>query len=88
MSRLSYVDAAQLSREQKELYDSIASGPRAAKRASSGSDITASPIHCGAMMRERVTIRRLCLVRVTDRAVHHVHRAAIRALGCASFGDV
>ena len=34
MSRLSYVDAAQLSREQKELYDSIASGPRAAKRAS------------------------------------------------------
>ena len=34
MSRLSYVDAAQLSPEQKELYDSIASGPRAAKRAS------------------------------------------------------
>src|SRR5258706_12714011 len=34
MSRLSYVDAAQLSQEQKELYDSIATGPRAAKRAS------------------------------------------------------
>ena len=34
MSRLSYLDAAQLSREQKELYDSIAAGPRAAKRAS------------------------------------------------------
>src|SRR4029077_15528311 len=34
MSRLSYVDSAQLSREQKELYDSIAAGPRAAKRAS------------------------------------------------------
>jgi 4-carboxymuconolactone decarboxylase len=34
MSRLSYVDAAQLSPEQKELYDSIAAGPRAAKRAS------------------------------------------------------
>src|SRR4029079_10107629 len=34
MTRLSYVDAARLSPEQKELYDSIASGPRAAKRAS------------------------------------------------------
>src|SRR5258705_6860904 len=34
MSRLTYVDAARLSREQKELYDSIAAGPRAAKRAS------------------------------------------------------
>ena len=34
MSRLSYVDAARLSPEQKELYDSIAAGPRAAKRAS------------------------------------------------------
>jgi 4-carboxymuconolactone decarboxylase len=34
MTRLSYVDAARLSLEQKELYDSIASGPRAAKRAS------------------------------------------------------
>jgi 4-carboxymuconolactone decarboxylase len=34
MTRLSYVDAAQLSPEQKELYDSIASGPRAAKRKS------------------------------------------------------
>lgn len=34
MSRLSYVDAAQLSPEQQELYDSIAAGPRAAKRAS------------------------------------------------------
>src|SRR5258707_1813855 len=34
MSRLSYVDPAQLSGEQKELYDSIAAGPRAAKRAS------------------------------------------------------
>jgi len=28
MSRLTYVDAARLSREQKELYDSIAAGPR------------------------------------------------------------
>jgi 4-carboxymuconolactone decarboxylase len=34
MTRLSYVDPADLSPEQKELYDSIASGPRAAKRAS------------------------------------------------------
>jgi 4-carboxymuconolactone decarboxylase len=34
MTRLSYVDAARLSPEQKELYDSIASGPRAAKRKS------------------------------------------------------
>jgi 4-carboxymuconolactone decarboxylase len=34
MTRLSYVDPAHLSPEQKELYDSIASGPRAAKRAS------------------------------------------------------
>ena len=34
MTRLSYVDPAHLSSEQKELYDSIASGPRAAKRAS------------------------------------------------------
>ena len=34
MTRLSYVDAARLSPDQKELYDSIASGPRAAKRAS------------------------------------------------------
>lgn len=34
MTRLSYVDSAQLSPEQKELYDSIASGPRAAKRPS------------------------------------------------------
>jgi len=34
MTRLSYVDAANLSPEQKTLYDSIASGPRAAKRAS------------------------------------------------------
>jgi len=34
MTRLSYVDPARLSPEQKELYDSIASGPRAAKRAS------------------------------------------------------
>jgi 4-carboxymuconolactone decarboxylase len=34
MTRLSYVDAARLSPEQKELYDSIASGPRAAKRSS------------------------------------------------------
>jgi len=34
MTRLSYVDPAQLGPEQKELYDSIASGPRAAKRAS------------------------------------------------------
>jgi 4-carboxymuconolactone decarboxylase len=34
MTRLSYVDPAGLSPEQKELYDSIASGPRAAKRAS------------------------------------------------------
>ena len=34
MTRLSYVDPARLSPEQKELYDSIASGPRAAKRSS------------------------------------------------------
>jgi len=34
MTRLSHVDSAQFSPEQKELYDSIASGPRAAKRAS------------------------------------------------------
>jgi 4-carboxymuconolactone decarboxylase len=34
MTRLSYVDPAHLSAEQKTLYDSIASGPRAAKRAS------------------------------------------------------
>jgi 4-carboxymuconolactone decarboxylase len=34
MNRLSYVDPAHLTPEQKELYDSIASGPRAAKRAS------------------------------------------------------
>jgi 4-carboxymuconolactone decarboxylase len=34
MSRLSYVDASRLSREQKELYDSIVAGPRAAHRAS------------------------------------------------------
>jgi len=34
MTRLSYVDPARLSGEQQELYDSIASGPRAAKRAS------------------------------------------------------
>jgi 4-carboxymuconolactone decarboxylase len=34
MTRLSYVDPAQLSPEQQELYDSIAAGPRAAKRAS------------------------------------------------------
>jgi 4-carboxymuconolactone decarboxylase len=34
MTRLTYVDAAQLSPEQKELYDSIASGPRAATRKS------------------------------------------------------
>jgi 4-carboxymuconolactone decarboxylase len=34
MTRLTYVDAAQLSPEQRELYDSIASGPRAAKRKS------------------------------------------------------
>jgi 4-carboxymuconolactone decarboxylase len=34
MTRLSYVDPARLSPEQKELYDSIAAGPRAAKRAS------------------------------------------------------
>jgi len=34
MTRLSYVDPARLSPEQKELYDSIASGPRAAKRCS------------------------------------------------------
>jgi 4-carboxymuconolactone decarboxylase len=34
MTRLSHVDPAQLSPEQKELYDSIAEGPRAAKRAS------------------------------------------------------
>src|SRR5579871_2218904 len=34
MTRLSYVDPARLSPEQKELYDSIASGPRAKKRAS------------------------------------------------------
>jgi 4-carboxymuconolactone decarboxylase len=34
MTRLTYVDPARLSPEQKELYDSIASGPRAAKRAS------------------------------------------------------
>ena len=34
MNRLSDVDPAHLTPEQKELYDSIASGPRAAKRAS------------------------------------------------------
>jgi 4-carboxymuconolactone decarboxylase len=34
MSRLTYPDPAQLTPEQKELYDSIATGPRAAKRAS------------------------------------------------------
>jgi 4-carboxymuconolactone decarboxylase len=34
MTRLSYVEPAHLSPEQKELYDSIASGPRAAKRKS------------------------------------------------------
>jgi 4-carboxymuconolactone decarboxylase len=34
MTRLSYVDPARLSPEQKALYDSIASGPRAKKRAS------------------------------------------------------
>jgi 4-carboxymuconolactone decarboxylase len=33
MTRLSYVDPAKLSPEQRELYDSIAGGPRAAKRA-------------------------------------------------------
>jgi 4-carboxymuconolactone decarboxylase len=34
MTRLSYVDCDSLTPEQKELYDSIASGPRAAKRRS------------------------------------------------------
>ena len=34
MSRLSYVDCTRLSPEQQELYDSIAKGPRAAKRPS------------------------------------------------------
>lgn len=34
MTRLSYVDPARFSPEQKALYDSIAQGPRAAKRAS------------------------------------------------------
>jgi 4-carboxymuconolactone decarboxylase len=34
MTRLSYVEPARMSAEQKELYDSIASGPRAAKRKS------------------------------------------------------
>ncbi len=34
MTRLSYVDCAHLTPEQQELYDSIASGPRAAKRKS------------------------------------------------------
>lgn len=34
MTRLSYVDCNALSSEQQELYDSIASGPRAAKRKS------------------------------------------------------
>ena len=34
MTRLSYVDPQHLTPEQKELYDSIASGPRVAKRAS------------------------------------------------------
>ena len=34
MARLSYVDAARMSPEQQELYESIASGPRAAKRKS------------------------------------------------------
>ena len=34
MSRLSYVDASRLSPEQKELYDSVVAGPRAARRAS------------------------------------------------------
>lgn len=34
MTRLSYVDPERLSPGQKELYDSIASGPRAAKRKS------------------------------------------------------
>jgi 4-carboxymuconolactone decarboxylase len=34
MSRLAYVDCNRLSPEQKELYDSIAGGPRAAKRPS------------------------------------------------------
>jgi 4-carboxymuconolactone decarboxylase len=34
MTRLSYVEPARLTPEQKDLYDSIASGPRAAKRKS------------------------------------------------------
>ncbi len=34
MSRLSYVDPAHLTPEQQQLYDSIAKGPRAAKRKS------------------------------------------------------
>ncbi|HEX3487268.1 MAG TPA: carboxymuconolactone decarboxylase family protein [Micropepsaceae bacterium] len=34
MTRLSYVEPAAMSAEQKELYDSIARGPRAAKRKS------------------------------------------------------
>ena len=33
----------------------LSCSPRAARRANSGSDITASPIHCGAMTSERLT---------------------------------
>src|SRR5437764_3653557 len=58
----------------------VSRSPRAARRASSGSLITASPIHCGATTRDRV---------MSMRGLDHfagfqpVHRAAIRALALA-----
>src|SRR5690349_21513681 len=58
--------------------------PRAASRASSGSLITASPIHCGAMTSARVP-----LVRANDLAgLEPIDRAAVRALGLAGARDV
>src|SRR5438045_1967766 len=61
--------------------------PRARSRRNSGSVITASPIHCGAMTSDRVIARSVVTAEMLA-GFQLVHGAAVRALGFAGARDV
>src|SRR3954471_7524055 len=62
----------------------VSRSPRARRRRSSGSVITASPIHCGAMTRLRASVVGAEMLAFTQL----IDRAAVRALGRAALRDV
>src|SRR4051812_30399016 len=61
--------------------------PRARSRRSSGSVMTASPIHCGAMTSDRVIARSVLAAEMLA-GFQFVHRAAIRAFRFAGARNI